>query len=317
MLSVRHSDGTRSLSPVGPGPFSLEQILPELPRAVAVNGGECILTEPLREQIRAALDSNQAFCHSWLSATGLTTLSFAGEPGQVVVKVDYQTGRQKPGRPAKRPATQAAGDPRASRPLRVVNLRGRPGRDVRDGELYIGRRLTMGGWDLQGSVWGNPFKVGRDGNIGQVLAKYRRHAQKTLGAQLRELRRDPPRALACFCAPEPCHGDVLRELLGVSDRGAVWLAEDDQEGAINVCLAKKRGPWAELARASASGSLKEVEAAIRQTEAYARLRGMVDRGHGVCVVAQAAQKKPGRLLVRLLQEDGTEELADEVAQCRV
>ncbi len=60
--------------------------------------------------------------------------------------------------------------------------------------------------------WGNPFRIGRDGDRGAVLDQYRRWV---LGRSdlLRELPRLAGRRLGCWCAPRPCHGDVLAELV--------------------------------------------------------------------------------------------------------
>ncbi len=68
-------------------------------------------------------------------------------------------------------------------------------------DVYIGRP----------SKWGNPFKIGRDGDRAQVIAKYREWLshQPQLLAQLPELR---GKRLGCWCKPLPCHGDVLAEL---------------------------------------------------------------------------------------------------------
>lgn len=79
---------------------------------------------------------------------------------------------------------------------RVVHCK----RDAHD--VYIGRP----------SVWGNPFMIGRDGNRSMVIAKYRTWllGQPELLARCRtELR---GKVLGCWCAPEPCHGDVLAEI---------------------------------------------------------------------------------------------------------
>ena len=59
--------------------------------------------------------------------------------------------------------------------------------------------------------WGNPFVIGRDGTREEVIAKYREWIvdQPDLMAALPELR---GKVLACYCAPLPCHGDVLAEL---------------------------------------------------------------------------------------------------------
>lgn len=59
--------------------------------------------------------------------------------------------------------------------------------------------------------WGNPFKIGSDGNRAQVIQKYRDWImnQPDLLNALLELR---GRDLVCWCSPRPCHGDVLLEL---------------------------------------------------------------------------------------------------------
>jgi hypothetical protein len=53
--------------------------------------------------------------------------------------------------------------------------------------------------------------LGRDGNREQVIALYR----EWLPRQTELMRRLPElqgKVLGCFCAPLPCHGDVLAEL---------------------------------------------------------------------------------------------------------
>lgn len=68
-------------------------------------------------------------------------------------------------------------------------------------DVYVGRP----------SKWGNPFEVGRDGTRSEVVAKYREwiKTQPNLLDALPELR---GKTLACWCAPQACHGDVLSEL---------------------------------------------------------------------------------------------------------
>jgi hypothetical protein len=68
--------------------------------------------------------------------------------------------------------------------------------------IYIGR----------GSKWGNPFKIGRDGNREEVIQKYREYILKRedLLMQLDELK---GHTLGCYCKPLACHGDVLVELI--------------------------------------------------------------------------------------------------------
>lgn len=71
----------------------------------------------------------------------------------------------------------------------------------RRGQIYIGRP----------SIWGNPFKIGRDGTREEVIVKYEAwlKTQPDLMAKLPSLK---GKLLACFCAPQPCHGDVLARL---------------------------------------------------------------------------------------------------------
>jgi hypothetical protein len=71
-------------------------------------------------------------------------------------------------------------------------------------DVYIGRP----------SKWGNPFVIGRDGTREQVIAKYRAYILRRpeLIAALLELR---GKTLGCWCAPQPCHGEVLAELADI------------------------------------------------------------------------------------------------------
>lgn len=67
--------------------------------------------------------------------------------------------------------------------------------------IYIGR----------GSPGGNPFRIGADGDRPAVIAKYEAwlRDQPNLLKRLDDLR---GRSLVCFCAPKPCHGDLLLRL---------------------------------------------------------------------------------------------------------
>jgi hypothetical protein len=69
-------------------------------------------------------------------------------------------------------------------------------------DIYIGRP----------GPFGNPFVIGRDGNRQEVIRKYREWIvnQPDLMDRIEELR---GKVLGCWCSPEPCHGDVLVELL--------------------------------------------------------------------------------------------------------
>lgn len=61
------------------------------------------------------------------------------------------------------------------------------------------------------TVWGNPFKEGRDGTRAHVIARYEEWLRRTptLMARLPELR---GKTLGCWCWPKTCHADVLARL---------------------------------------------------------------------------------------------------------
>jgi hypothetical protein len=94
----------------------------------------------------------------------------------------------------------------------VVNLKGRKPQLIRQDEVYIGRGCYMGGWKLPCSVWYNPFPVRKYGRS-EALRRYEAYirANPELLSMLEGLR---GRNLACWCHPEPCHGEVLLKLLG-------------------------------------------------------------------------------------------------------
>lgn len=64
------------------------------------------------------------------------------------------------------------------------------------------------------SKWGNPFEIGPGMTREQAIALFRVHVKRSgLLADLHELQ---GKRLGCFCAPDPCHGDVLVELANES-----------------------------------------------------------------------------------------------------
>lgn len=81
-------------------------------------------------------------------------------------------------------------------------------------DVYIGRP----------SIFGNPFVIGVDGTRRQVIEKYRAYALSRMKADLefaeavRSLR---GKTLGCFCAPLPCHGDILAEIANQSENTIV------------------------------------------------------------------------------------------------
>ena len=82
------------------------------------------------------------------------------------------------------------------------------------------------------SVLGNPYKIGIDGDRAQVIQKFREHLDEVLKdpehpvtrriSQLAIIARNGDLFLICFCAPQSCHGDVIKEAIermnGLQDR---------------------------------------------------------------------------------------------------
>ena len=69
--------------------------------------------------------------------------------------------------------------------------------------VYIGR----------GSEWGNPYRIGKDGDRALVIAKFRAYAEARLKREPSWLEPLVGQDVVCFCAPLACHGDVLASLV--------------------------------------------------------------------------------------------------------
>ena len=60
--------------------------------------------------------------------------------------------------------------------------------------------------------WGNPFKIGEHGTRDDVIASYSQHLQNRLRTgdlNLQSLASLDGKTLACWCAPNDCHGQLL------------------------------------------------------------------------------------------------------------
>lgn len=82
---------------------------------------------------------------------------------------------------------------------RVVHVRDEPF------DVYIGRPRP----GFVDAGWGNPYRIGVDGDRVVVLAQYAEWLADQ--PKLRERARIELRGkvLGCWCAPKPCHGDFL------------------------------------------------------------------------------------------------------------
>ena len=89
-------------------------------------------------------------------------------------------------------------------PTTVVNRRRTQAYDV-----YIGRP----------SKWGNPFRIGRDGDRVAVICKF---AEWFYAPEQHQLRLDAvaelkDKVLGCWCAPFACHGGVIATFVDTYD----------------------------------------------------------------------------------------------------
>jgi hypothetical protein len=85
--------------------------------------------------------------------------------------------------------------------MRIINIKKDKNYDV-----YIGR----------GSIFGNPFKIGVDGNRDDVIEKYRVYFYKKIEKDKifrKEVRKLKNKNLGCFCKPLRCHSDVIIDFL--------------------------------------------------------------------------------------------------------
>jgi hypothetical protein len=73
-------------------------------------------------------------------------------------------------------------------------------------DVYIGRP----------SIFGNPFEIGKDGTREEVINKFysyfyhRLYHDMEFVNKVKELQ---GKKLGCFCAPLPCHGDIIVKFL--------------------------------------------------------------------------------------------------------
>lgn len=109
---------------------------------------------------------------------------------------------------------------------RVINIRSGECYDAVgrwcDGYVYIGRRNVA--WKMRESRYANPFKIRDFQNPQDCLNAYREHIEKQLNNPYQPVRDQyrywfsqlKGQTLVCWCknkGDEPCHGDVLVELI--------------------------------------------------------------------------------------------------------
>ena len=91
--------------------------------------------------------------------------------------------------------------------------------------IYIGRSgivfVDNKRFPEKSSLFANPFKIGVDGTRDEVLQKYREYIKNELykDEKLRKILLSyKGKNLGCWCHPEPCHGDILAEMIEIFDK---------------------------------------------------------------------------------------------------
>lgn len=95
------------------------------------------------------------------------------------------------------------------------------------------RKGAAGEYVGRPSPLGNPFEIGRDGTRKEVIQLYRAwlwneisftanptRAGRYLNQLYKQWRRDGELTLICWCAPLPCHADVIKRCLE-------WMAQNE------------------------------------------------------------------------------------------
>ena len=62
------------------------------------------------------------------------------------------------------------------------------------------------------SIFGNPFKIGKDGTREEVINKYYEYILKREDL-LQEVKKLRNKILGCWCYPKYCHGDILIRII--------------------------------------------------------------------------------------------------------
>ena len=86
--------------------------------------------------------------------------------------------------------------------------------------IYIGRAgvvfINKERFPKKASIFANPYKIDKNTSREEVLEKYKKYIiekilnDKFLYLELLKLR---GKNLGCWCHPDPCHGDILLELI--------------------------------------------------------------------------------------------------------
>ena len=74
--------------------------------------------------------------------------------------------------------------------------------NIPHGSVYVGRPTK----------WGNPFIMSKEADRTHVVEQYKAWIQSQPELQRQAIRELRGRHLVCWCAPKPCHADVLLKI---------------------------------------------------------------------------------------------------------
>jgi hypothetical protein len=95
---------------------------------------------------------------------------------------------------------------------RILNIRDFP-QGIPEDAVYIGRGGRYGERWYGPSRWRNEYKIPRDGDRAEVIAKFERGIRWVLEDDPDFLQPLIGKRLVCHCHPAPCHGAVLLQLV--------------------------------------------------------------------------------------------------------
>lgn len=132
--------------------------------------------------------------------------------------------------------------------IKVIHKRDQTGgeHDLPHPQVYVGRPSPLG----------NPYAIGKDGTRGEVIELYREWIEHTM-------KHDPESAaskefdrivhmyiangsidLVCWCAPQACHADVIKDLLqDFMDGMDKYYRKLDEEQAEMEAREVRDGDW--------------------------------------------------------------------------
>ncbi|QGR53747.1 hypothetical protein [Moumouvirus maliensis] len=107
---------------------------------------------------------------------------------------------------------------------KLVKIKRNKNAIVQDCDIYIGRKINMGGWNLAESKWHNPFTIKEYGSVKIVCDLYIKYIiNSPLFHQIPELKN---KILGCWCEHPKngkiigfyCHGSVLIQLYKILEK---------------------------------------------------------------------------------------------------